>query len=74
MPITPFLKNQAFQPELIRAMGVAFESACARLGLSRSEDRATEMVAAKIIQFAQQGESDPDTLCRRVLHDFNVDG
>ncbi len=73
MTITPFLKNQAFEPELIRAMSIAFESACARLGLSQAEDRATEMVAAKIIQFAQRGENDPDSLCRRVLHDFNVD-
>ncbi len=73
MPITPFLKNQAFEPELIRAMSLAFESACERLGLSQAEDRATEMVAAKVIQFAQRGETDPDTLCRRVLHEFNAD-
>jgi hypothetical protein len=72
MPITPFLKNQAFNPELIRAMGMAFDSACRQLGLSTTQDGATEMVAAKIIQLAQQGENDPDRLCRRVLGEFNA--
>ncbi len=73
MPITPFLKNQAFDPELVRAMGLAFQRACEQLGLSDAEDRATEVVASRIILLAQQGENDPDTLCRRVLREFNVD-
>ena len=76
MPITPYLKNQAFDPELVRAMAIAFESACRQLGLARSRDRhdhASEAVATKIIRLAQQGENDPDTLCRRVVREFNAD-
>ena len=68
MSITPFLKNQAFPPEVTRAMGVAFENACARLGLS-GDDEASEAVAKKIIALAQQGERDPAVLCERALGD-----
>jgi hypothetical protein len=69
MSITPFLKNQAFAPEVTRAMGIAFETACARLRLTRN-DGATEAVARKIIALAQQGERDPVVLCERALKDL----
>ena len=73
MPITPFLKNQAFGPETIEAMGIAYRKACARLKLPETGRNGTaELVAAKIIDLAQYGERDPDELCRRVLADFNV--
>jgi hypothetical protein len=71
MSITPLLKNQAFAPEVTAAMGIAFESACARLRLSRS-DSATEAIAKKIIALAQQGERDPLVLCERALKELNL--
>jgi hypothetical protein len=37
-------------------MGVAFERACRRLGLSLPRDAASENVAAVIISLAEQGE------------------
>jgi hypothetical protein len=46
VPITPFLRGQAFEPELIEAMSAAFT------------DRAepiTELVARQIIEFAERG-------------------
>lgn len=72
MPITPFLNREGFDPEAVSAMGSAFEKVCARLNLSRQAgDLVTQLVAAKIINFAQQGLSDPDALCERVLQEFS---
>ncbi len=74
MTITPFLKHQAFGPETIQAMAVAFRKACERLRLSEtSTDAAAQLVASKIIDLAQRGEQEPDVLCRRALAEFNID-
>jgi len=73
MSITPFLKNQAFAPEITRAMGIAFEKACARLRLAQN-DAATEAVAKKIIALAQQGERNADVLCERTLKELESRG
>ena len=73
MPITPFLKNHAFEPEQIAAMGVAFRKACLRLDLSDTADRFTEVVAAAIIRIAKTGESDPDRLCHQALMELGID-
>ena len=55
MPITPFLKGQAFDPELVEAMSAAFESTCDALGLTERTDPITALVAEKIIEAAQRG-------------------
>ena len=55
MPITPFLKGQAFDPELVEAMSAAFESTCDALGLTERTDPITTLVAEKIIEAAQRG-------------------
>ncbi len=62
MPITPFLKDQVFDPDLVRAMGVAFERACQLLHLADKSDPVTKIVARRIIEFAAAGEHDPDKL------------
>jgi len=72
VPITPFLQGQAFQPEVTRAMGIAFDSACRSLRLSATADLATEVVARKIIELAQKGLIDPEQLCRDVLKALNL--
>ena len=72
MPITPFLKGQAFQPEVTRAMGIAFDNACESLRLSATADLATEVVARKVIELAQKGLIDPEQLCRDVLKALNL--
>jgi hypothetical protein len=54
-------------------MGVAFDNACRALRLSDRTDRATELVAKKIIELAQRGERDPHRLCSGVLNAFNVE-
>jgi len=67
MPITPFLKGQAFTPEATKAMGAAFERACAELGLADRTTPAAEIVAALIIEQAERGERDADRLWVAVL-------
>lgn len=55
MPITPFLKGQAFDPELVEAMGAAFSKTCDALGLTDRTDPITALVAEKIVELAQRG-------------------
>jgi hypothetical protein len=62
----------AFQPEHIEAMHAAYEKACAALRLDGKADRATELVAIKIIELAKAGELDPDRLCTRTLEDLGM--
>ena len=68
MPISTALAEQAFDAEQLRAMGIAFERACASLGLSVAPDRLTDIVADKIIEIARTGESDPARLYEAVMH------
>ena len=70
MPITPFLKSRVYDPEVTKAMGVAFEKACRTLGLALTSDRATEAVAKVIIDLAEAGERDPEQLYQRALAHF----
>jgi hypothetical protein len=74
MPISPYLRWKVFEPETTRAMGVAFETACRRLGLSLTRDAMTESVAQVIIDLAEAGETDAEQLCRRALAHFGDPG
>ena len=70
MAITPFLRNQAFDPETIAVMSSAFVKACASLGLSDRADPITEFVARQIIEAAQRGIHTETALYRSVLQEF----
>jgi hypothetical protein len=70
MPITPFLRNQAFTPEQIEAMSLAFTNACNALGLSDRTDKLTELVASHVIEWAQRGVLDPAELTAAALKGF----
>jgi hypothetical protein len=72
MPITPFLIGQPFEPEDIQKMSEAFIVTCEKLRLTARADPLTEIVALKIIEFAQRGVRDPDALLKRTLREFNV--
>jgi hypothetical protein len=74
MPITPYLRRKVFDPEIITAMGVAFEQACRALGLSLTRDAVTERVAQVIIDLAEAGETDAERLCRGALAHFGNPG
>jgi hypothetical protein len=71
MPIPPFLSGQAFEPETIRTMSLAFERTCEALGLRKaSDDPATQLVAEKVIELAQRGIREPERLTKMTLEEF----
>ncbi len=55
MPIRPFLRGQAFNPDEISEMSEALRGASDELGLHLIDDPATRLVAEKIIHLAQRG-------------------
>jgi hypothetical protein len=67
MPITLFLAGQSFDLEVIESMSAAFVAACDALQLKVGEDPAARFVAEKVIELAQRGIRDPDTLRKTTL-------
>lgn len=58
-------RRAAFDPEVTRAMALAFDKTCDALGLqSEADPGMSRSIADKIIDFAEDGERDPDALCR----------
>jgi hypothetical protein len=71
LPISPFLSGQAFEPEIISVMSKAFRAACDHLGLHmHSDDAATRLVAAKIIELVQRGVQDLEQLVSMTIEEF----
>ncbi|HUI15721.1 MAG TPA: hypothetical protein VL048_19865 [Xanthobacteraceae bacterium] len=73
MSIIPFLRGQAFDPETIGNMSIAFERVCDALGLTTKPDPATEQVARQIIEYVQRGIHDVAALVDAVKNDFGVE-
>jgi hypothetical protein len=73
MPITPFLRGQAFDPETIGVMSKAFVSTCEALGIDRLDPTA-ELLARKIIELAERGIRNPTALHLGALQEFKSDG
>jgi hypothetical protein len=71
MPITAFLDNEAFEPELIEAMSAAFTEACSTLGLADRTDPITEIVARKVIEAAQCGLRTRTALYQSAMREFS---
>ena len=69
--IRPFLARQAFEPDVVRNMSLAFDSARKALGLRTREDPATTRIAQKVIELAQRGIRDVATLRAMTLKEFN---
>ena len=67
MTVYRLYRNRAFEPEAISVMTSAYAEVCRTLGLSESDDRDTNIVANKVIEYAQRGVGDPVQLCDRVL-------
>jgi len=66
MAIYRLIRQSVFEPEAIDRMTAA-EHALKVLQLTNQEDPITELVARKIIEFAEAGETDPEQLCTRTL-------
>jgi hypothetical protein len=71
MPVERF-HMQGFEHEISRAMALAFSAACEMLGLTEPVDPATSMVAMKIIELAQHGESNPSRLFEGAIKYFEL--
>jgi len=67
MAVYRLFKNKAFEPEAIATMTYAYADVCRALGLPDGDYPQTNVVAKKIIEFAQRGERDPARLRECVL-------
>jgi hypothetical protein len=63
MPITPFLKDSNFTPDLTRVVKVAFEMTCTALKFPRNDNPVVTRAAKRIVELAKGGEHNPDALC-----------
>jgi hypothetical protein len=73
MPIRQFLRGGVFDPDIISVMSTAFHHVCKALeAVSDRSDVTKEMIATRIIQLAQHGETDPNVLRERVLSEFGL--
>ncbi len=70
MPITAFLRDQAFEPEALKTMSNAFTEVCGALGLRDQDDKLTQLVARRIIDLAQQGVRTKTALYSMTVHEF----
>jgi hypothetical protein len=70
VPLYRLLQNCAFEPAAVDAMSAAFEDVCRTLGLAELSDPLRDMVAKKVIEFAQRGERDPGRLKELTLAAF----
>jgi hypothetical protein len=61
-----------FEPEAITVMTTAFEQTLHTLGLVDYTGLASEIVAKKIIELAQQGERDPIRLRDRAVQSLSL--
>jgi hypothetical protein len=67
MPLHAFVQETEFEPDVLASMGIAFAAACEALGLADKTDKATELVASRIIALARRGEHDSERLKAAVL-------
>ena len=61
--------TNAFGPEAILTMSIAFELACADLQVFEGDERGREIIATRIINLTRQGIICPAALHHRVLAD-----
>ncbi len=69
MPITPFLGDNVFGPQKIRAMSMALEDLCKILNVDGRAKSEREFLAQSIIVLARQGEHEAAALRDRILRD-----
>jgi hypothetical protein len=65
--IVRLLQEAAFPPDRVQAITVAYEQTCKQLLLTDREDPLMALVAKKVIEIAQNGEHDPETISRRAV-------
>ncbi len=66
--IRPFLpRDTVFNPAVLVSMAEAFDKACAALGCEHEAPIVKEAIAAHIVTLAEDGETDPDQLCKSAV-------
>ena len=65
--IIQLFQDTAFDPELIRLMGQAYDKACQAMPASGQPAIVREIMAKEILQAANKGERDPRKLCEQAL-------
>jgi hypothetical protein len=65
--VIPFASGQAFEPETIEAMGIAYENVCNSLNLTDRRGQLNELIARNIIELATCGVRDAKRLSAGVL-------
>ena len=74
MSLYRLLEKRAFEPKHIDVMVYAFEAVCVEKNLQQGKDDAMrELVATRVIDFAQRGELDPQRLRGLVLESIETD-
>jgi hypothetical protein len=59
--------NDTYDPEAIEAMSRAFGEACNALRIFAGDVRGREAVAARVIDLARDGVTDPSTVVQRIV-------
>jgi hypothetical protein len=67
MPIHRLLKDTAFEPEAVEAMGHAYEALLTDLELADRTDPFTEIVAKQVIEVASTGVRSAAEIRKKVL-------
>jgi hypothetical protein len=70
--IFQFLQGKSFDSEATHLIGLAYEKACQRLHDASQPELIQEIIAARIIKAAGNGERDPDKLFERALQGLGV--
>jgi hypothetical protein len=68
--IIQYLRNNAFQPNDVKAMSMALDDVCKELKLD-GDETAKETVTVRIIELARRGERSPTRLHDRLLREVN---
>jgi hypothetical protein len=71
MPITPFLRGEVFDSEVLDAMSLAFTQVCTTLGLL-DRDPITQHVAGRMVELAHQGIRTKVGFYLRTLDEFKA--
>ena len=71
MAIYSLFRNKPFEPEAISVLTGAYADVCRMLGLHDGDRTETDVVAKKVIEFAQRGVSDRVDLRERVLQELS---
>ena len=72
MNVTPFLRQEIFGPDETKAMSIALDEVCSKLGLTDDKHEEKAALAKRIIALARNGERDPAVLRDGVLRELAV--